>query len=153
MKPNYSLWEHWWYLGKMNMKWVEQLQELCFDRKELFFEEGVYLTTMDTLKDIYNYQPQIVNGKKLKKEATKEEKDYLNKSGRLNGAVEELLVANRDLEKMKYEIMAATAIGDEAYSAMYKLLKQFPEELERYCKHKKKYDGVDIKVDELNWDY
>lgn len=146
MKPNYSLWEHWWYLGKMNMKWVEQLQELCFDRKELFFEEGVYLTMMDTLKDIYNYQPQIVNGKKLKKEATKEEIVMLIKSGKLNGAVEELLVANRDLEKMKYEIMAATATGDEKHNAMYELLKKFPEELERYIKFKKKYDGVDIKV-------
>jgi len=60
MKPNYDMWKHYFYLNKVRLKWVEQLQELLFDKKE-FIQEGRYLFYMDELKENYKLADSIVN--------------------------------------------------------------------------------------------
>ena len=61
MKPSYDMWTHYVYLNKVRLKWVEQLQELLFDKKE-FIPESRYLFYMDELKENYKLADCMVNG-------------------------------------------------------------------------------------------
>ena len=159
MKPNYSLWEHWWYLGKINCKWVEQLQELCFDRKELFGSEQLYLSIMDSLKEIYETQPQVVNGKAWKKECPKSTIERLIKKGLLAGGIEELLVHTECLEMMRINIMIDTTRSPtERWKLITELVRKFPEEgkyiddWKKEEEQRKKQEEQDLDVREIEYE-
>lgn len=133
MKPNYCLWEHLWYLGKMNMKWVEQLQELCFDRKELFGEEQAYLNCMDSLKKMYEINPQVAMGKQFKKTTPKNRIDILKKSGQLSHMVERLIKTNENIDKLYHMIMIdTTKSAKENVKLVRELLHKYPEQNEYF---------------------
>jgi hypothetical protein len=133
MKPNYCLWEHLWYLGKMNCKWVEQLQELCFDRKELFGNEQFYLNCMDSLKKMYEINPQVAIGKQVKKTIPKDRIDIAKKSGELAKMVERLIKTSDNLDRLYHSIMIdTTKSAKESVKLIRQLLYKYPEEKQYY---------------------
>ena len=60
MKPNYDMFEHYMYLNRIRLKWVEQLQELIFIKKESI-PEGRYLFYMDQLKSNHDIGKSVLD--------------------------------------------------------------------------------------------
>jgi len=128
-KPSYDICEHWFYLNKVNEKWIQQLQELLFDRKELFEEDQCYLEMMDVLKDFY----KELSTKTLMKEKGFTKTKVIEKLKQGGGmkymkqAMEELEDMNETLKNFKYNIYLQTTTGAEQVKWANEWGKEFPE--------------------------
>tara|TARA_R100000388_G_scaffold28325_2_gene21989 strand:+ start:339 stop:908 length:570 start_codon:yes stop_codon:yes gene_type:complete len=133
-KPSYDIYEHWFYINKVNEKWIEQLQELLFDRKELFEEEQDYLYLMDTLKKRYD----LLATKAMMKEYGWDKKGYIqflktNTSQFMDEGLEEIKKLNDELKRIKYDIYLKTTTGEEALKWINEWKKDFPEDAKEIC--------------------
>jgi len=148
-KPSYDICEHWFYLNKVNEKWIEQLQELLFDRKELFEEEHNYLQMMDILKDFY----EELSTKTLMKEKGFTKTKVIEKLKQGGGmkyiyqGVNELEDMNETLKNFKYNIYLLTTTGAEQVKWANEWGKEFPELAKKVGFYNDDDDDDELEVD------
>jgi hypothetical protein len=100
---NYCQWEHFWYLAERNCEWIDELETLCFDRKDLFACEETYSDCIDTLMAIYEIQPQRSGF--CREQVASHRLVIAKRSGMLAYLLEKMIEANENLAKMKCLIM------------------------------------------------
>ena len=97
MKPNYDVISHIIYLHYIKKKWVEQLQEFLFDRKERL-TEGSFLNIMGILKDEYEESTECIRKFKQGRKVTDNQKylqeacDLCIKEVDMLGALKQLII-------------------------------------------------------------